>query len=220
MKKEEPVVKTKRLVICPMSDDEIKNLSDTAENDDLRAAYQEMLTGCKEHPENRVWYAPWSIRLKSDGTYVGDLGFKGPAKGHAVEIGYGILQRYEKNGYTTEAVKAMAKWAFRNQDILFLEAETEPGNHASQRVLEKCGFIPDGEGAEGPRFVLESPLPDWEATFMLLGISCGALFGMRSGMPGVGSSLGLCLGLCVGHGIRSSAKKDREKERLRRSNSK
>lgn len=35
---------------------------------------------------------------------------------------------------------------------------------ASQRVLEKCGFLPDGEGKEGPRFVLEQPLTtNWMA---------------------------------------------------------
>ena len=35
---------------------------------------------------------------------------------------------------------------------------------ASQRVLEKCGFLPDGEGKEGPRFVLGQPLTtNWMA---------------------------------------------------------
>ena len=34
-----------------------------------------------------------------------------------------------------------------------IQAETEPGNRASQRVLEKAGFRPNGiTGAEGPRF--------------------------------------------------------------------
>ena len=34
-----------------------------------------------------------------------------------------------------------------------VEAETEPDNRASQRVLEKCGFLPSGTfGEEGPRF--------------------------------------------------------------------
>lgn len=91
-----------------MSDSEIETLANTAESDSLGAAYQEMLASCKEHPEKRIWYAPWSITLKSDGTHLGDLGFKGSVKDHAVEIGYGILPQHEKNGYTTEAVKAMA----------------------------------------------------------------------------------------------------------------
>lgn len=48
--------------------------------------------------------------------------------------------------------------AFGQKDVVFVEAETDPDNKASQRVLEKCGFVPDGTGVEGPRFVLESPL--------------------------------------------------------------
>ena len=35
-----------------------------------------------------------------------------------------------------------------------VEAETEPDNAASQRVLAKCGFVPNGiVGEEGPRYV-------------------------------------------------------------------
>ena len=38
--------------------------------------------------------------------------------------------------------------------VLRVEAETEPYNKASQRVLAKCGFVPNGIiGEEGPRYV-------------------------------------------------------------------
>ena len=71
-----------------------------------------------------------------------------------LKTGYGILPHQEGKGYTTEAVQAMTQWAFYNSDVVFIEAETEPENRASQSILEKCGFVPDGEGQEGPRFVL------------------------------------------------------------------
>lgn len=52
----------------------------------------------------------------------------------------------------------MTRWAFAQQDVDFVEAETDPDNRASQRILEKCGFVPNGEtGKEGPRFVVERP---------------------------------------------------------------
>ncbi|MGN0354559.1 MAG: GNAT family N-acetyltransferase [Muricoprocola sp.] len=162
MNKNELCVKTKRMLIQPMSDEEIENLIDTSDSDELRNAYSEMLSGCKSDPENRIWYAPWKMTLKKDHTYIGDLGFKGPVRDNAVEIGYGILPEHEGKGYTTEAVQAMTQWAFGNADIVFIEAETEPENRASQRILEKCGFVPDGEGKEGPRFVLEKPLANKE----------------------------------------------------------
>jgi Acetyltransferases, including N-acetylases of ribosomal proteins len=40
------------------------------------------------------------------------------------------------------------------RDVNAVEAETDPGNIASQRVLEKCGFHPMGiMGEEGPRYI-------------------------------------------------------------------
>lgn len=86
------------------------------------------------------------------------LNSSGPAKDRAVEIGYGILPSYEGNGYMTEAVQGMIRWAFAQQDVNFVEAETDPDNRASQRILEKCGFVPNGKtGEEGSRFVVERP---------------------------------------------------------------
>lgn len=151
-------IKTKRLTLCPMSDAEIEALIERTPSDELRAAYGEMLSGGKSDPGNRVWYAPWSMVLKDAQEYVGDLGFKGPVKKHAVEIGYGVLPEYEGQGYTTEAVQAMTQWAFQQKDVVFVEAETDPENKASQRVLEKCGFVPDGTtGGERPALCAGEP---------------------------------------------------------------
>ena len=48
-------------------------------------------------------------------------------------------------------------WALKQPDVIRVEAETEPDNLASQRVLEKCGFLPSGTvGEEGPRFFMTS----------------------------------------------------------------
>lgn len=151
-------IETKRMTLQPMSDEETEALMERMDSEELRAAYGEMLDGCRRDPENRIWYAPWKMTLKDSQEYIGDLGFKGPVRNHSVEIGYGVLAEHEGNGYTTEALRAMTQWAFGQKDVVFVEAETDPDNKASQRVLEKCGFVPDGTGVEGPRFVLESPL--------------------------------------------------------------
>lgn len=154
----ETKIKTKRMTLHPMSDEETEALMERTDSEELRAAYGEMLDGCRRDPENRIWYAPWKMTLKDSQEYVGDLGFKGPVRNHSVEIGYGVLPEHEGSGYATEALQAMTQWAFGQKDVVFVEAETDPDNKASQRVLEKCGFVPDGTGVEGPRFVLESPL--------------------------------------------------------------
>ncbi len=210
-------IKTKRMVLRPMTDAETEALiARTDSDDELRAAYGEMLEGCKRDPINRVWYAPWCMALKDGAENIGDLCFKGPAKNHSVEIGYGIQPEYEGKGYTTEAVQAMTQWAFGQKDVVFVEAETDPDNRASQRILEKCGFVPDGTGKEGPRFVLESPLTNWQPIYMLFGMSIGMSIGRMHDQMLLGMALGISLGALAGMALNVSAKKTRETVRQQR----
>ncbi len=209
-------VKTKRLILRPMSDSEIEALMERIDDEELCTAYGEMLDGCKRDPENRVWYAPWKMTLKDSQESVGSLCFKGPVKNHAVEIGYGVQPEQERNGYTTEALQAMTQWAFSQKDVVFTEAETAPDNKASQRVLEKCGFVPDGMGEEGPRFMLERPLMNWSPIYMLFGMSIGMAIGHFQDQMLWGMAIGISLGVLVGTLLNHSAKKNREALRQQR----
>lgn len=148
------MVITKRLRIYPADRERMEECIAAEVDAGLKKAYGEMLDGCLSHPDLWDWYAMWQIELK-DGTRVGDLCFKGLSPDGVTEIGYGILEEYQNNGYATEAVKAALEWAFRTPRVVAVEAEAEADNAASQRVLAKCGFIADGKvGEEGPRFVL------------------------------------------------------------------
>ena len=203
-------IRTKRMIISPMDDGEIEDLIENAESSELRSAYEEMLAGCKKEPDKRIWYAPWKMVLKSSQKYVGDLCFKGPVRKNAVEIGYGILPEYEGNGYATEAVSKMTKWAFFQKGILFVEAETIPENKRSQRVLEKVGFVSNGTGKEGPRFILEKPLPEWTTSFMCFGMSIGMAIGAFQNEMVIGMAIGMSIGAVFGMIYEREAKKQRE----------
>ena len=210
-------IKTKRLSLRPMPDGEIETMMERMDSDELRTAYGEMLDGCKRDPENRIWYAPWKMVLKTSQESVGDLCFKGPVKNHSVEIGYGVLSEHESNGYASEALQAMTQWAFSQKDVVFVEAETAPDNRASQRVLEKCGFVPDGTtGKEGPRFVLERPLTNWSSSYMLFGMSIGMAIGHFQNQVLWGMAIGMSLGVLVGLLLNNSAKKNRDALRQQR----
>ena len=214
-------IKTKRLTLRPMSDGAIEALMERTDSDELRSAYGEMLDGCRRDPENRIWYAPWEMVRNDDGESIGDVDFKGPAKNHAVEIGYGVQPEYEGRGYTTEAVQAMTQWAFQQKDVVFVEAETDPDNKASQRILEKCGFVPDGTiGEEGPRFVLESTITSQLPIYMLFGIAIGLPIGQMCGQMLWGMALGISLGVLAGALLDSSVKKNRETLRQQRTSGK
>ncbi len=151
------VVKTERLIIYPLSDSEMENLIVINLDMGMKKAYSEMLDGCKQNPEQRIWYAVWNMQLNDKTSRsVGDLCFKGLNSNGLVEIGFGIKKEYEGQGYMTEAVTAMARWASEQIGVKHVEAETDPDNKASQRILEKAGFHLNGlMGVEGPRFVFE-----------------------------------------------------------------
>lgn len=143
------MIETKNLKIYAASQDEMERFIELQTNDVLKAAYTEMLNGCLENPKQWEWYAIWMIELKN-GTHIGELCFKGLNSTGIVEIGYGIIEKYRKHGYATEAVKAISNWAFQEPKIFSIEAETDDKNIASKRVLEKCGFVFTGKyGNEG-----------------------------------------------------------------------
>ena len=146
------MIETKRLKIYPASREQMEACIAAETDAELKKAYTEMPEGCLKHPDQWHWYAMWMIELR-DGTHIGDLCFKGLGTNGTTEIGYGILEEYQGQGYATEAVDATVNQALQQPGVTRMEAETEPDNQASQRVLEKCGFLPTGTvGEEGPRF--------------------------------------------------------------------
>ena len=149
------MIKTERMTIRILSDDEMRKLIEKQTDEEMKKAYGEMLQGCLDHPEQRAWYAVW-VMEDFEGNTIGDLCFKGLDEKGCAEIGYGLAPEYWGKGYATEAVRALIRWAASQNGVRCIEAETDPDNIASQRVLEKCGFVPTGAlGEEGPRFALD-----------------------------------------------------------------
>jgi RimJ/RimL family protein N-acetyltransferase len=60
------------------------------------------------------------------------------------EIGYALGRPAWGQGYGQEAVRALVAHAFGALDLNRLEADVDPRNHASARLLERLGFRPEG----------------------------------------------------------------------------
>jgi RimJ/RimL family protein N-acetyltransferase len=92
----------------------------------------------------------WGTRLFVDGeTLVGWGGFKGaPAKG-VVELGYEIAPEHQGRGLATDAVRELIVEAHAAGEVRSVVAHTLPEHNASTRVLEKNGFVHDGEVEDG-----------------------------------------------------------------------
>lgn len=61
-----------------------------------------------------------------------------------VEIGYGVAKSRRRQGYATQAVAAMLDYAQKDPMVRYVIAGTSPTNLASQRALQKNGFVPAG----------------------------------------------------------------------------
>lgn len=90
--------------------------------------------------ELHPWQTYWLIvLLKPEKIGAGLIGFKGylNARGE-VDVGYSIAPQFQGQGYTTEALRALCTWAFRDPACRAITATTV-ANPASNRVLHKVG---------------------------------------------------------------------------------
>lgn len=80
------------------------------------------------------------------GILVGGIGLTQIRRGVAQTgtLGYWAGEPYQRRGYTTEAVRLTADFAFRTLNLHRIEAACLPENQASRRVLEKVGFQREG----------------------------------------------------------------------------
>ena len=83
------------------------------------------------------------IIQKKDGTRIGLIHHRANQPYGTMEIGY-FLSPAKERGYGTEAVQLVVDYLFLSKDIVRIEATTNVGNKASQRVLEKAGFKIEG----------------------------------------------------------------------------
>lgn len=150
------MIETKQLRVIPLTPEQfalflngINFMEDvlklTPSGETLDAHTQEAMT-CQyqlatKYPESFPLLTSWQIILKSENKAIGSVCFKNlPDKEGNVEIGYGIYEAYRNQGYMPEALEGMCQWAFTQQGIQSVIAETEEKNVASQRVLQKNGM--------------------------------------------------------------------------------
>ena len=148
-----------RLVVRPVPWDAVRAISGGSRLDDWAADYPSegdviiagLLAGvgpAVADPADQAW-GHRQVVEQASGLVVGGIGFFGPPReGGEVEVGYGVVPSRQGRGYATEALQAMLAMAWADPRVTAVVAGTDPGNAASQRVLEKAGFrqiADDGE---------------------------------------------------------------------------
>jgi [ribosomal protein S5]-alanine N-acetyltransferase len=114
-------------------------------------ALQFTLERLAEGPDQASWWLHFVVLSASPNgrTLVGSAGYKGPpSPAGTVEVGYGIVSEYQRQGYAAEAVWGLLAHAFAVPAVHRVIGETLPQLTASIGVLRKCGFQLVGEGSE------------------------------------------------------------------------
>jgi RimJ/RimL family protein N-acetyltransferase len=87
----------------------------------------------------------FGIELLASGELIGNVGLHHFfEQNRRCEIGYALASRHWGQGYATEALRAAIRHGFDALDLNRIEADIDPRNIGSGRVLEKLGFRKEG----------------------------------------------------------------------------
>jgi RimJ/RimL family protein N-acetyltransferase len=87
----------------------------------------------------------FGIELLSTGRLIGNVGLHHFfEQNRRCEIGYALASKHWGQGYATEALRAAIRYGFDALNLNRIEADIDPRNIGSGRVLEKLGFRKEG----------------------------------------------------------------------------
>lgn len=103
--------------------------------------------------------AQFGIERRDGGTVVGTCSLHelNPSCRRA-EVGYVLLPSQWGRGYASEAVAALLDWGFGPLELNRVEADIDPRNTPSARVLERLGFTREGHLRE--RWIVAGEVSD------------------------------------------------------------
>jgi ribosomal-protein-alanine N-acetyltransferase len=109
--------------------------------------------------EAEAAFGAWVMIETESNTVVGDIGFiRPPDDAGEIEVGYSVVPSRRRRGYATEALAALADWAFDQPGVSAILAGTDPDSDTSQRVLRSAGFEVTGATPAEIRWHLGPPV--------------------------------------------------------------
>lgn len=150
-----PEIETENLILRPVRESDARDMYEYASDYDntffltfpLHKSVKESQMVIRDifltYPEKGLPQA-YAIIHKQDKRMIGMCDFHRIAYEDIGEIGYVINKKYWNNGYTTEACKKMIEIGFEYIGLRRIEIAHSVDNLASERVIEKCGFVFEG----------------------------------------------------------------------------
>ena len=148
-----PVIETERLVLRPFTMEDVPGVVEFAGSEETYRG-----TLCMPRPYTEEDAVKWISSHNSqffNGTgmesaitfnrqFMGVVGLSINKEHNRAEIGYWLGKPYWGKGYTTEAVRAIVRYAFEELELNRITSRHFPHNPASGKVLEKAGFTKEG----------------------------------------------------------------------------
>lgn len=210
-RKQPDVLKTKRLLIRPLTDEALRDRLYAAAVAVEKRRYSELYAMVRLYPTHRLWCTLWEIVRRADGACVGELHFDGPANewGEA-ELTFDIYPPYRGNGYAGEALRELLGWAWKDERTYFIRFL--PPDAAIAETLEKLGFA-----AVQGTYVMERPVKPRTRDLMSLGVTLGLVIGVFPiGDVTVGILIGALAGFVIGGYFDAKDRRIRENLRQKR----
>lgn len=144
------LIETNRLILRKITMDDSNDLfinwgSDTKTNEFLTFKCHEseditkkMINYWLKKYENNGY--EWGIELKDTKELIGVISADTSYKYSTIEIGYSISSKHWNNGYTTEAIKEIINYLFKECNYKIIEAIIPSDNISSIKVAEKCSM--------------------------------------------------------------------------------
>ncbi|MFN2496959.1 MAG: GNAT family N-acetyltransferase [Pseudonocardiaceae bacterium] len=116
--------------------------------EELRAQYTRLAVG-HSADGRQDWYN-WVIRSRLDGQAVGTVQATVVDEGEHAEIAWIVGLRWQRQGYATEAARALVDWLDARKGP-YITAHVHPGHQASIKVASRIGLLPTNHFDDGER---------------------------------------------------------------------
>ena len=158
----DPVLRTERLVLRPLTPDLARRLLGDDGTRGVRCApgfpRQDDRSACSAVLASGE-HAAGTWVVEHEGSLVGTLGAAGAVSPDGdQEVGYGLVPAARGAGLGVEAVAAVCAVLEQRPGVRRLTAEVLPGNAPSLRLLRRLGFV-EVDGAGPPHVRLARPAP-------------------------------------------------------------
>lgn len=165
-----PTLETPRLILRSLTPDDVPDLRRWLARDEIYTYWGRPASKGEREPElmfvdPRPWVKrkpspdfKWAMVLKapscspaadSSGRVIGDISVFDIENSRMGSVGYRLDPDLWGKGYTSEALAAAVDFIFTHTELDRLQATVDVRNIASNRVLEKCGFVLEGTVRHG-----------------------------------------------------------------------